>query len=287
MVPGMAISHGPLEFLPADLAPGDAKSAALDWREFDVARVPSAESPLFAPAYERLLAEFGPHELETREVIVRRLGWFPAVRLEDAWLRYELFLIRRGEQFVAARDHTVIVRAGKDGPRAILHLSHVLVDPLWRRTGWAGWLRAWPIQSARAALVAAGFSGGSPITLVAEMEHPDPQFPARWIRLQAYEKAGFLKADPAAVPYLQPDFRPPAEIDACGKVRPLPFALVLRRVGREPERTWSGAELREVVEGLYGIYGATFRASDMAVARRSLAQYPAADAQVALVPPTR
>ncbi|HXI53357.1 MAG TPA: hypothetical protein VNH84_17705 [Candidatus Saccharimonadales bacterium] len=283
----MAISHGPLEFLPADLAPGDAKSAALDWREFDVARVPAAESPLFAPAYERLLAEFGPHELETREVIVRRLGWFPAVRLEDAWLRYELLLVRRGEQFVAARDHTVIVRAGKDGPRAILHLSHVLVDPLWRRTGWAGWLRAWPIQSARAALVAAGFSGGSPVTLVAEMEHPDPRFQARWIRLQAYEKAGFLKADPAAVPYLQPDFRPPAEIDASAQVRPLPFALVLRRVGREPERTWSGAELRDVVEGLYGIYGATFRASDMDVVRRSLAQYPAADAQVALVPPTR
>jgi GNAT superfamily N-acetyltransferase len=286
MVPGMATSPGPLEFLPADLASGDAKSAPLDWREFDVARVPSADAPLFSLAYERLLAEFGPHELETREVIARRLSWFPAVHLEDAWLRYELLLVRRGEQFVAARDHTVIVRAGKDGPRAIVHLSHVLVDPSRRRTGLAGWLRAWPIQSARAALVAAGFSGGSPITLAAEMEHPDPQFPARWIRLQAYEKAGFLKADPAAVPYLQPDFRPPAEIDASGQVRPLPFALVLRRVGREQERTWSGAELRDVVEGLYGIYGATFRPSDMDVVRR-LSQYPAADAQVALVPPTR
>jgi GNAT superfamily N-acetyltransferase len=282
----MADTRTAIQFLPEDLAPGDTNAARLDCRELDLVRVTASDAPLFAMAYDRLIGEFGPREMETRDVITRRLGWFPSVQLGGAWLRYELILVRWQGHFVAVRDHTAVVRTGGVSARAVVHLSHVLVEPSWRRTGLAGWLRAWPIQAARAGLEAAEVSGPSAITLVAEMEHPDPQFPNRLIRLQAYEKAGFRKVDPARVPYVQPDFRTPEEIDASGGPRPLPFGLVIRRLGQEQEQTLRGAEVRALVEDLYAMYGATFRETDMAVLRSSLQRYPEAEARIALLPPT-
>ena len=284
----MADAETAVEFIPGDLAPGDAKSLELDRRELDVTRVGSGHDPLFVLAYERLWNEFGPlQEMESREVIERRLAWHPATKQGDCWLRYDLVLVRRQGQFIAVRDHTAIVTDKRGSPQAVVHLSHVLVDVEWRRTGLAGWLRAWPVQTARARLVAAGFPPASPITLVAEMEHPDPKMPNRLNRLAAYEKAGFKKVDPAAVNYFQPDFRPPGEIDACDGPRPLPFGLILRRVGREQEQVILGAELRQIVECLYRMYGAGFREQDMAVVWRGLREYPGEDVEIPLVAPTR
>ncbi len=284
----MADADSAVEFIPADLAPGDAKSLELDRRELDVARIGSGRDPRFAPAYERLWNEFGPHqEMESRDVIERRLAWHPATKTGDCWLRYELVMVRRQGRFVAVRDHTAVVTHKCEAPQAVVHLSHVLVDEAWRRTGLAGWLRAWPIQTARACLVAAGYPVASPITLVAEMEHPDPQMPNRLTRLAAYEKAGFKKVEPASVNYFQPDFRPPGQIDASGGPRPLPFGLILRRVGREEEQVIRGVELRHIVECLYRMYGTGFREQDMAVVWRSLRDYPGDDAEIPLMAPTR
>jgi hypothetical protein len=163
----------------------------------------------------------------------------------------------------------------------------VFVDTAWRRTGLAGWLRAWPLQTARACLASAGFPVTSPITLVAEMEHPDPKIAERLPRLKAYGKAGFKKADPAMVNYFQPDFRSPMEIDRGGGPRPLPFGLVLRRVGREQEPVIGGAEVREIVECLYTMYGDGFRERDMAVVWQSFNEYPGAEIEIPLVTPTQ
>ena len=282
----MADADASIEFRSSDLAPGDAKALQLDSRGFDIARIRSSADPMFAPAYERLWAEFGPHDtMEPREIIMRRLAWHPATAIGNTWLRYEVILVRRQEQFVAVRDHTVAVSSQGVAPHAVVHLSHVLVDPAWRRTGWAAWLRAWPLQTARACLEAAGLST-APITLVAEMEHPEPRFPERLIRLQAYEKAGFKKVDPTIVKYFQPDFRAPEKIDASGGPQPLPFALILRRVGREQEQFIPGAEVRQIVECLYTLYGAGFRQRDMAAVRESLHGYPPAEAAITLLKPT-
>ncbi|HWN96618.1 MAG TPA: hypothetical protein VNT99_16435 [Methylomirabilota bacterium] len=284
----MADADAPIEFLPADLASGDARSLELDRREFDIVPIRSGDDPLFDVAYERLWTEFGAqHEMESREVIARRLDWQPAALLGNCWLRYEMFLVRRQGDFVAVRDHTAIVKCRHGTPHAVVHLSHVLIDAAWRRTGLAGWLRALPLQTARACLSATGFPEASPITLTAEMEHPDPQFPNRMIRLKSYEKAGFKKVDPAAVKYFQPDFRAPEEIDASGGPQPLPFGLILRRVGREHEQVIGGAEVREIVECLYRMYGTSFREQDMAAVWRTLSQYPADETEVPLMPPTR
>ena len=288
MVRAMAHRDTAFEFIPADLAPGDGKALGLDWRDFDVVRVRSIHEPLFDMAYERLLNEFGPkHEMEGREIVARRLAWHPAAAIDSCWMRYELILVRRQGQFAAVRDHTAVTTCGRGAPHTVVHLSHVLVEAAWRRTGLAGWLRAWPIQTARACLAAAGFPAASPITLVAEMEHADPDFPNRLVRLTAYEKAGFKQVDPDVVKYSQPDFRPPHQIDASGGPRPLPFGLVLRRVGREEEQIIPGAEVREIVECLYQIYGTGFREQDMAAVWQNVREYPDDQVKIPLLAPTR
>jgi GNAT superfamily N-acetyltransferase len=270
-----------------DLAPGEAKARAFHPASLDVAVIHAPNHPLLHAGYAALWEQFGrAGEMEERAVIERRLLWDAGRPVGGYALAYEMILVRdpaQGMAFAAVRDHTAIVPIAGE-PRAVVHLSHVLVAPPWRGGGLAGWLRAWPIAAARRCLAAAGKPEQSPITLVAEMEHPRADQVDTIIRLKAYGKAGFVKVDQAATPYLQPDFRPPAEIDATS-VRPLPMGLILRRVGREQETTMTGRELRDVVTCLYGMYAAGFRAQDIRVVYDVLAQYPADDVTVALVPP--
>ncbi len=265
----------PLAFLPSDLAPGDSKSAGLDVSAFEFHRIRGIDDPLFEIAHAALWAEFGAkNEMERRETLALRFGLAPRIL-------YEMILVRSAGEFIAARDHTAIV--SRDGSQAVVHLSHNLVAPAARRTGLAGWMRAFPIQTARECL------GGksAPITLAAEMEYDDGTEPLRAIRLRAYEKAGFVKIDPLLVDYHQPDFRAPAEIDATGGARPVRFQLVIRRVAREHETTIRGAEIRALVQSLLDIYGPQFRPQDMAHPLLDPARLPPPGAVVALLPPTQ
>ena len=287
IVHAMAAEPSAIKFIAEDLAPGDRKALELDRRELQVTSVRSEADRRFALAYDALWAEFGAaNEMESRTVILRRLTWHPAMALDAYWLRYELILVQHQERLAAVRDHTAII-SRQPQPQAVVHLSHVLIDPAWRRTGLGGWLRAWPIQTARAGLVAAGLPADSPITLVGEMEHPDATMPNRAIRLAAYEKAGFKKVAPDRVSYFQPDFRTPAEIDATGGPQPLPFGLVIRRIGREQEESIGGAEVRQLVTSIYQMYATGFRPQDMTQLWQSLQDYPPESAEIPLVPVTR
>lgn len=271
-------------FIPSDLAPGDGKSAAFDVSSVEVVRVSAGDDPLFEAAYARLWEQFGAaDEIETREVLARRLAWDPALPRDGLAMRYDLLLVRdRAGGFVATRDHTAIA----DASGVVVHLSHALVDPAWRRTGLAGWLRALPIQTARGCLERAGFDPDLPITLCAEMEYPDGKDEARAIRLQAYERAGYRKIDPAVIDYHQPDFRPPDAIDASGGPVPLRFQLIIRRVGRETEEVISGAEVWSIVHRFYSMYGQECRPADMAPLWAELGAYPEPDARITLLPPS-
>ena len=261
----------------ADLAPGDARSAAVDLSPFRIDRIRALDDPLFATAYAPLWAEFGAkHEMELRATLGQRFRLAPR-------MLYEMLLVRRGGEFIAVRDHTAAVADGG----AVVHLSHNLIAPNARRTGLAGWLRAWPIQTARECLAANGAAADAPVTLLAEMEHASPDDPARGIRLRAYEKAGFRKIDPSALDYHQPDFRAPEAIDATGGARPLAFQLIVRRVGRENERTISGREVRGLVRALYGIYAPQFRPADLSHPLLQLDHFPPDDAVLPLLPPTK
>jgi len=113
------------------------------------------------------------------------------------------------------------------------------------------------------------------------MEHPDGVTPAVMARLRSYERAGFRKIDPDTARYLQPDFRPAAEIDASA-LQPVPLALVVRRVGREHEPTLPGAEVRAIVAALYTMFGVHMRADHMAPLWALLDHYPGPGEMVAL-----
>jgi hypothetical protein len=271
--------------IPADLAPGDTKGLERDWSDIELECVESAEDPAFDAAFGALWAEFGANsEVEQPTILSRRLLWDDHRLVQGCALRYRMVLLKSQGKLAAVRDHTAIVRERIDG--AIVHLSHNLVAQKWRRTGLAGWLRALPIQTARKCLAAQQRPTDSPITLVGEMKFLDPGDPSTFARLKAYEKAGYLMIDPRRVGYLQPDFRPPDEIDVGGGPKPLSLALVVRRVGRERELTISGAEVLGIAESLYRMYGAGFRPRDMVPLTASLQTYPASDEVIDLLPPT-
>ena len=271
--------------IPSDLAPGDMKSLEGDWSSMELHRVQSADDPDFDIAFGALWAEFGARsEVEQPTVLSRRLCWNGDTLVEGYALRYRLVLLKSQGKLAAVRDHTAIVRSDRE--EAIVHLSHNFIAPEWRRSGLAGWLRALPIESARNCLAEQRRSLASPIILAGEMKTLDAADSASYTRLKAYEKAGYLLVDPRRVPYLQPDFRAPAEIDLTGGARPLSLNLIVRRVGREGELTISGAEVLRIVEAIYRVYGETFRRSDMASVLASLESYPAPDEMIDLLPPT-
>lgn len=256
------------------LAPGDQKSAALDPASYVWTSIRSAADPAFDRAFSALWEEFGAaDEMESRAVLEQRFA--------EPTMRYEMLLVEKDGAFCAVRDHTAIWMDGD----VIVHLSHVLVAPEQRRTGLAGWLRAAPIILARE-LANAQHSPDASVTLVGEMEYDDGSDPKRAIRLSAYERAGYVKIDPAGVRYFQPDFRPPATIDAEGCSRPLPFQLIIRRVGREHEQSISGKSVRRLARALYRIYGAQFRSSEMSHPLLSVENYPSDEVQLALVLPS-
>jgi GNAT superfamily N-acetyltransferase len=281
------------QWIETDLAPGDRRAGRLDIAQLELRAIHSIDEPAFLPAYGFLERVFGSSgALESIDVLARRFTW-PGGPQEDGWaLRYEMLAVLDATGNLAAvRDHTAAVPpadAGSNRSEAIVHLSHALVAPEWRRSGLGGWLRALPLQVARDLLRATSQETRAPaITLVAEMEAPSSAAPVPPASLLAYEKAGFHKLDPAQVSYFQPDFRAPAAIDRDGGPRPLPFSLVIRQVGREHERELTGAQARSLARALYRVYHDGCRTADLSPLLAAVDEtYPGPQERVRLVPPS-
>ncbi len=271
---------------PRDLAPGDSKSASADMSRIEFRRIESPDDPFFEMAFGALWAEFGEAgELEPADVLAARMRRDSSRMHGGQAMRYEMVLLTCGGELAAITDQTAFV--AEDQTDALVHISHNLVAPAWRRTGLAGWLRALPVATARRLLAMHGRPAASPVTLVGEVEPINHAQPGNIGRLHAYEKAGFQMIDPARVNYLQPDFRSPADIDASGGPSPVPLCLVLRHVGASsPCGFISGAETLRIVSSLYSLFALDFRPQDMRCLMESLSTYPAPDARIALVPPT-
>ena len=271
---------------PEHLAPGDTKSLQCNWSGLELHTIRSPKDPFFETAFGALWKEFCvAGEMEQAGVIAERMKWHPLEICDGAALLYAMQLITRNDEFVAVRDHTAILLANEPG--AIVHLSHNLVAPAWRRSGIAGWLRALPVSTALEALEAAGRPLNAPITLVGEMEHFNPSNAATGIRLTDYKNAGYKMVAPELVDYRQPDFRDPRIIDQENGPQPIPLCLMLRRIGREHEEFVSGAEVRQSVNALYKMYGRGFQQRDMQAVLETLCYYPSPDARIPLVPPKR
>lgn len=276
----------PIGVTPDDLSPGDYRYADFDWTGFNVSFIDSPRHPRFDAGYAALWDEFGAsHEMEQRAIIEQRLGWRPEQTIGKWAMRYEMVVVLHDNELAAVCDHSAIADLEHVHTPVTVHLSHLLILPRFRGSGLAGWMRAMPIRTARECLERSR-QPARPINLVCEMEPADAAQPARVRRLATFGKAGFLKIDPGAVNYLQPDFRPVERIDATAP-QPLPLSLVVRRVNRESELTLPGHEVRAIVTALYRMYSLTFRAQDMQPNWDSLASYPNDHAQVALIPPPR
>ncbi len=258
-----------------DLAPGDRREPAAVCADLRLHVVESADDPNFDLGYRLLDGEFGPRgELELREVLTRRLIWRAEQLHRGHAMLYRMMLVFHGDECVAVRDHTAMLREGSD--ELIVHISHVLVLPAWRGTGLAAIMRTVPLQTARACAAAAGRPDAR-ITLVAEMEAWDAGITERIVRMRSYERAGFRKIYPT-FGYHQPDFRAAADIDASGGPRVLPFELVIRRLGREDGRHIAARDVHEAVQAIFDMYALGIRARDMrscfACAKRLLEERP-------------
>lgn len=277
----------PIGITRADLAPLDFRSADFDWTGLQVTFVTSTDHPRFEEAYRALWEEFGlRNEMEQRDVIAQRMRWQPETPAAGHALLYEMAIVSRGSELAAVRDHSVMVDLAQPDLPVVTHLSHLLIQPAFRGTGLAGWMRAMPMKTVRDCLSRAR-QGLRPVVLVAEMEPADPGSVDRTRRLTAYERVGFQKIDPAIIHYLQPDFRTPQQIDASDGPWPVPLTLIVRRVGKENEHVTSGREVRTIVASLYTMYQQTFREKDMAPNWESLKYYPSPDTIIDLVPPTK
>ncbi len=240
------------------LAPGDQKSREFEGEGVEVTSIESSDHPLFERAFAALWREFGEKaEIEQRSVIQSRLEWRGREFSSGTRYFYQLLWIEKEGIPLGVRDHTVI--AHSDHHRVIVHLSHNLLFPESRRTGLAGWMRAWPLVFAKRCQKEWGID--LPISLVAEMEPIQVDCPERLPRLISVERAGFLKI--GEWNYLQPDFRDPVEIDSLGGAAPLEMSLVIRRVGEEGIEMISGEELHGLARSLYRMYGSGFREQEM------------------------
>lgn len=276
----------PVSFRKGDLPRGETRARQFDLESLTFSRVVAPDDPHFDAGYE-LLKEFYPNGIQSKSMFHKRLEWANA-KPSGIWeMCYELVVVSDQGECVGVRDHTAIL-IHDDTPEVVVHLSHLLIKPRWRRSGLAGWLRCYPAQTARCLAAAAGLSPSIPITLCAAMEHPDRTHEDRMIPLLAYERGGYRKVDPERIDYVQPDLREPRDFGQTGcHPPPRHLALLVRRLN-ESRRTQIGAgRLRRVVSALYHMYSQLLDREEMALLYDNLAAYPPHGQRVALVPPTQ
>jgi len=243
------------------------------------------DDPLLIRGYETLNNYFGGrNEMETLAVITARLQWDASENISGYSFHYEMVVIIDEDQgkIACVGDYSVVLshQAILNGGAAIVHLSHIWVDPEQRGAGIVEqYMNVLTINAARQSLAKAKLPEDAPITLAAEMEPYEAGNMERILRLRRFFRAGLLMVDPMAITYLQPDFRTATEVDASGGAVGVPLVLMLRRVGKETERTMPADELHNLILGLYAMYAQTMRPQDMQV----LDDYQVPNSPVALL----
>lgn len=253
-----------------------------------VHRVQGVDDPWFDTGYSLLNQYFGVRdEMETREVIERRLAWNPADTQHDIALMYEMVVIVDHDGDIAAvGDYSVMLSRSAiiEGQAAVVHLSHIWVNPHKPGRGIVNrHMFELTTDAAKRALTRAGLPEHAPSTLAAEMEPITAGNDERIRRIKRFLLAGLRLVDPGVIDYLQPDFRPPAVIDSSGDSQPLHLVLMLRRIGREQEDSTCVGEIRHIVQCLYHMYAQGIRPQEMTPVLQSLESYPRHDLAVKLL----
>jgi hypothetical protein len=236
-------------------------------RQFELWEIEDPEDPLFQSAYDALWHAFGEQgEMERIDVIRAFLQDDPFVPSPSGtFMKYFLIVVRDSAgQLCGVRDGTVLVNTSYAQDLCVVYLSHLFMLPGSRGTVASYWLRISPVEVAMdymAQLHARELLRlpapeqpdryfGMRLNLVSEMEYFSPDELASLRRVLFYGRGGFDALNPRHFPYLQPDFRNPAEIRDTGNC-PLPFMILVRRMGRERQASMAIEEASAVMRLLY------------------------------------
>ncbi len=236
-------------------------------RQFQMWEIVDPDDPDFRTAYDALWSEFGPSGEMEREDAIR--GYMRDDSFEPTppgtYIRYFLLAAKnaRGE-LLGVRDGSVLINPGYAPDLCVVYLSHIFMFPEARGTVLSYWLRIAPIEIAIQYLADLHQRGritlpqpdaparyfGTRFNLAAEMEYFSPDDRISWQRILFYGRGGFDAVNPRHFPYLQPDFRDPDEIRRTEN-RPLPFMLLVRRMGNERAATMPIEEASSLMKLLY------------------------------------
>ncbi len=236
-------------------------------RSFSLWEITDPDDPDFASAYRTLWDAFGPQGEMEREDAIR--GFLNEDSYEPlpngSFIRYFLIAARDQQgRLCGVRDGSVMINPSYAPDLCVVYLSHLYMMPAARGTVLSYELRIAPVEIAmdylrelhlrgKIALPAPHQPGkhfGMRIDLTAEMEYFAPEDPVSSKRILFYGRGGFDAVNPRHFPYLQPDFRDPEVIRATGN-RPLPFMILVRRMGRERQATMPIDEASAIMRLLY------------------------------------
>ena len=236
-------------------------------RQFEFVEILSPEDPEFVNAYRTLWDAFGPQGEMEREDAIRRFLLDDSYEAtpSGSYIRYFLIISRdRSGRICGVRDGTVMVNPGYTPDLCVVYLSHIYMFPETRGTVASYWLRIAPVDIAveylaelhrrkKIVLPAPDNPGryfGMRLDLAAEMEYFAPDERLSWQRILFYGRGGFDVVNPRHFPYMQPDFRDPELIRTTGN-RPMPFMILVRRMGYERQATMPLEEANGLMRLLY------------------------------------
>jgi hypothetical protein len=236
-------------------------------RKYGIWAIDDPAHPDFDGAYELLWKAFGPNgEMERKEVIAGflRAGPFRQVN-SGTFVKYFLLVAKHQDgSLCGVRDGTVLLNPSYAPDLCLVYLSHIYMLPQARGTVLSYWLRIAPVEIAMQHLAdlhakgevslpapnAPAKSFGMRLNLCAEMEYFSPEERISWERILFYGRGGFDAINPRHFPYRQPDFREPEVIRATGNL-PVPFMLLVRRMGRERQATLPIGEAQAIMRLMY------------------------------------
>ena len=236
-------------------------------RRYELHSIEHPDHPDFQRAYQILWDAFGPPGEMEPEAAIRQFlldNSFEPVA-SGTYIRYFLIIAKdRDGNLRGVRDGSVLYNPSYAPDLCVVYLSHIFMLPEARGTVLTYWLRIAPVELAveylfqlqQRGLVrlptpdAPGKYFGVQLNLAAEMEYFSPDDRLSLQRILFYGRGGFDVIDPRHFPYQQPDFRDPAIIQATGNA-PVPFMLLLRRMGRERQARLPIDEASAVMRLLY------------------------------------
>lgn len=237
-------------------------------RRYQLWEILHPDDPEFARAYRMLWDAFGPHGEMEREDAIRSFlldDAYEPIEVNGTYCRYFLLVARdESGEIRGVRDGSVLINQTYDPDLCVVYLSHIYMRPEARGTVLSYWLRIAPVEIAMQYLAELHLRGrialpapdspsryfGMRVDLAAEMEYFTPEDRISWQRILFYGRGGFDAINPRHFPYRQPDFREPDIIRQTGN-QPMPFMVLLRRMGFERQATLPLEEAHGVLRLLY------------------------------------